>query len=279
MIVQMAAAPASRYQTISIDGVPAKIDARFWPPRAGSGLTAADVTRVLGQAVRRSAGTRAAMRPGNVPAQINITVVDTEGVVLGIASTRDAPEFGFDVSAQKARTAAFFSRPDAGARLRAAGQAGYADAAAADGVMLNGTIAFSGRAIAFLSRPFFPDGQDGTANGPFSKPINVWSPFNNGLQLALIRSALVKGMTGAPMSRCTSLPGVGNGMQISAGGVPLYRNGVLVGAVGASGDGIDQDDFVAAAGSVGFDVPPNLSADRFTVRGIRLPVPSPTEVN
>ena len=40
-------------------------------------------------------------------------------------------------------------------------------------------VAFSDRANGFLSRPFFPDGIDGTQNGPFSKPINVWSPFNN----------------------------------------------------------------------------------------------------
>ena len=36
-----------------------------------------------------------------------------------------------------------------------------------------------------------------------------------------------------------------NGLQIFPGGEPLYRNGVLVGAVGVSGDGVEQDDMVA----------------------------------
>jgi len=30
--------------------------------------------------------------------------------------------------------------------------------------------------------------------------------------------------------------------------VPLYRNGVLIGAVGVSGDGVDQDDMIAFLG-------------------------------
>ena len=43
----------------------------------------------------------------------------------------------------------------------------------------------------------------------------------------------------------TQLP---NGIQIFAGSVPIYRNGQLVGAIGVSGDGIDQDDMVAFLG-------------------------------
>ena len=41
-----------------------------------------------------------------------------------------------------------------------------------------------------------------------------------------------------------------NGIQIFSGGVPIYRGDTLVGAVGVSGDGIDQDDMVAFPGSV-----------------------------
>ena len=53
--------------------------------------------------------------------------------------------------------------------------------------------------------------------------------------------------------------------------VPLYRNGVLIGAIGISGDGIDQDDIVASAGSVGFEAPEAIRADQLFVRGVRLP--------
>jgi uncharacterized protein GlcG (DUF336 family) len=240
-----------------------------------SSLTADDVTRIITQAAQQAYRTRAAIRrPIPSPAEVNITVVDTSGVALGIFSTIDAPIFGFDVSAQKARTSVFFSTATAGAMIRGAegGKfAKFADAALADGIKLDGSIAFSERANGFLSRPFFPDGINGTANGPFSKPINFWSPFNVGLQLALDRSALVTVLTGGIPLNCTAIPSLPNGIQIFAGGVPLFKNGVLVGAIGISGDGIDQDDIIAATGSIGFEAPPGIRADTLIVRGARLP--------
>ena len=39
-----------------------------------------------------------------------------------------------------------------------------------------------------------------------------------------------------------------NGIQIFPGSVPIYKSGVLVGALGISGDGVDQDDMVAFLG-------------------------------
>jgi hypothetical protein len=91
--------------------------------------------------------------------------------------------FGFDVSVQKARTAAFYSNANAGALLRGAGLGSYVDRAAADGLKLDGSVAFTDRAGGFLHRPFFPDGINNTAPGPFSTAINQWSVFNVGLQL------------------------------------------------------------------------------------------------
>jgi uncharacterized protein GlcG (DUF336 family) len=44
-----------------------------------------------------------------------------------------------------------------------------------------------------------------------------------------------------------------NGLITFPGGVPLYKNGVLVGGVGVSGDGVDQDEIVAFAAAVGFE--------------------------
>jgi hypothetical protein len=55
------------------------------------------------------------------------------------------------------------------------------------------------------------------------------------------------------------------------GSVPLYRNGVLVGGLGVSGDGVDQDDFVAGGGSAGFEAPAAIRADQIVVQGVRLP--------
>jgi uncharacterized protein GlcG (DUF336 family) len=49
------------------------------------------------------------------------------------------------------------------------------------------------------------------------------------------------------------------------GGMPLYRNGELVGGIGVSGDGVEQDENVAEAGAKGFEAPKAIRAD--TVAG------------
>ena len=48
------------------------------------------------------------------------------------------------------------------------------------------------------------------------------------------------------------------------GGVPLYRDGELVGAVGVSGDGVEQDEHVAVAGAKGFEAPKAIRVDTVT---------------
>ena len=60
-------------------------------------------------------------------------------------------------------------------------------------------------------------------------------------------------------------------MQIFAGGTPIYRNGVLIGGVGVSGDGIEQDDIIAAGGANMFAPPVEIRSDQFFVREVRLP--------
>lgn len=49
------------------------------------------------------------------------------------------------------------------------------------------------------------------------------------------------------------------------GGLPLYKNGKLVGGIGVSGDGVDQDEDVAEAGACGFQPPVVIRVD--TVSG------------
>ena len=197
-------------------------------------------------------------------------MVDTEGRVLGLFRQQDAPVFGFDVSVQKARTAAFFSGANAATLLRGAGLGSYVDRAAADGLKLDGSIAFTDRAGGFLHRPFFPDGINNTAAGPFSTEINQWSVFNVGLQLDLIKTNLQAAIVGASVP-CTSIPSLPNGIQIFPGSIPLYKNGVLVGAIGISGDGVDQDDLIAAGGANGYSPAPAIRSDQVFVRGVRLP--------
>jgi uncharacterized protein GlcG (DUF336 family) len=274
-------AQPSAFVPLTLGPVGGAVDLRFFPfsgsmSGSSNALTAADVTTIITQAAIQADATRAAIRqPLGSPARVSISVVDSEGRVLGIFRTTDAPVFGFDVSAQKARTAALFSRVNAGTLLRGAGMGTYVDRAAADGLKLDGSVAFSDRAIGFLHRPFYPDGINGEPPGPFSTGIGQWSIFNVGLQLDLIRDNLVQTIAAPPQLPasipCTSIPNAPNGIQIFAGSVPLYKNGELVGAIGISGDGIDQDDLIAAAGSRGYTAPAQIRSDQLIIRGTRLP--------
>jgi uncharacterized protein GlcG (DUF336 family) len=245
------------------------------------GLTAPEVQTILTQGIQTAYGLRAAIRePQDSFVQVNVFVLDVDGSILGYLGTPDAPVFGFDVSAQKGRAAAFFSGRNAGSDLRAAGLGSFADRAQQDGIAFDGSIAFSNRAVGFIHRPFFPDGIDGTPPGPLSTGLPEWSPFNVGLQLAIVQDALFTILTGGqvplsssgqPKCSASNLRGVQNGTQIFAGSVPLYKNGQLVGGVGVSGDGIDQDDNVAFGASQGFEAPLVIRSDQVVVREARLP--------
>src|SRR6267142_5077632 len=185
-------AQTSVFTAAMVGGIAGEVDTRFFPfvgspTVTADSLTSVDVSTVIAHAAQQANITRAAIRqPLGSNARVSIAVVDTKGVVLGVFRQTDAPVFGFDVSVQKARTAAFYSATGAAASLRTVGFGSYVDRAADDGLKLDGSVAFTDRAGGFLHRPFFPDGIDNTAPGPFSTGIGVWSVFNVGLQLDLI---------------------------------------------------------------------------------------------
>ncbi len=272
-----------------------------FPPTAGTGpagqaLTANEVATLLQNALKTAYAGRAQIRrPLDSFIQVTVSVVDVNGVVLGVARTPDAPVFGTDVSLQKARSAMFMSR---GSQVSGGSAAFllqqfnsavastilvppqpvgnnalgvfiqlYATAAKQfiSGTSLDDGIAYSSRGIGNIHRPFYPDGIDGTPSGPFSTPYANWSPFNVGLQLDLIIDNVAQHLvflrTGAAAAetaqQCSFLPvtapvgttrQLANGLQPFAGGFPIYRNGVLVGGIGVSGDGIDQDDSIGFLG-------------------------------
>jgi hypothetical protein len=60
-------------------------------------------------------------------------------------------------------------------------------------------------------------------------------------------------------------PGLKDGITIFPGGEPLYINGKLVGAIGVSGDGVDQDDLVSYTGATGFEAPNAIRSDNLSV--------------
>ncbi len=185
-------APPSGFVARNVGGVSGFVDTTSSPvPFIGGTdglLTAAEVEVIIGQAARQAERTRSAVRnPIGLPARMSITVVDTTGTILGMFRNLDAPVESWDISAQKARTANFFMRANAGAILSANGFQQYVTALANEGIQLNGSVAFSVRAIGFLSYPIFPPGATQSSSfGPLSKPLGEWSIFNIGLQSDLL---------------------------------------------------------------------------------------------
>ena len=276
--------PASKFKIVTIGGnipVRVKIDIPIIPSPTAGGLTAADVEKVLVQGIQQALITRALIhQPVGSHIEVSVGVVDQNGVVVGAASTTDAPISSYDIAVQKARSAAFFSNASAASRLRSGGLGKYVDAANAEGLRLDGSVAITGRCLIFLSRPFLPDGIDGTENGPFSNPIEDNSAFNTGLQLDTVLGGIVgalgpyltTGVVPPKAGGCSPIIGAGNGFQVRQASVPLYKNGKLVGGVGCSGDGDQQEDIVVGFASAGFDADPAIRSDRVFVRGnIRLP--------
>lgn len=210
-------------------------------------LSAVEVSNIIAAAANRTRTTRAGIRlPRGQPAQVFISVVsnpDASGVaptVLGtFCTSSNTTRFSWDVAVQKARSALFFSATNR---------------------------AYSTRSVGFLSQSLYPPGISGTQPGLFfalqerfsiitPTPFTATNPVN-----------------GAVFTTSTNVnPNLPNGVTIFPGGFPLYRNGVIIGAIGVSGDGIDQDDIIAASGASLFPAPEAVRADRTQYRGARLP--------
>jgi uncharacterized protein GlcG (DUF336 family) len=235
----------------------------------GVAISALEAQRILEQAFAVMSQARAQIRqPLDSRAEVTIALVDTHGVPLGIVRSPDAPVFGIDVSLQKARSAAFLSNAFAAPQLLSDPSADVRSFVPAtrsflsNPTALTGQIAFSDRAIGNLARPYFPDGELGRPPGPLSRPNAKWSPFSTGLQSALVLTNLAQHLgfvTGASLidtpAQCSFLPDAApgqnrlqNGLQIFPGAVPIYRGNQLIGALGVSGDGIDQDDMISFLG-------------------------------
>lgn len=216
-----------------------------FPIEGNDFLDAIEVQQIIDQAVEQANKTRAAIRrPIGSPARVFVSVSDVKGNILGIWRTPDATIFSYDVSAQKARTVVAFSDPTSslGSNLRTT-----------LGLSATAELAVTCRAVGFLSQDFYPPGID-----------------RDLLDFDLERGPLFEGEEFKLQENLRLLP-FGNGITIFPGGVPLYKDGKLVGGIGVSGDGVDQDDIIAAAGAKGFEPPPEIRCDQFFYNGVRLP--------
>ena len=285
-------------------------------------LSAEEVKVILEEALALANSMRAQIRrPLGSQARVSISVVDTNGAILGFARTRDGPIFGADVSLQKARTAVFFSGTGQGITQSPADTlrglpapkylapvfdpeevaddfsqqlvpalledspltapapeiSDYVVAAQRflgipDALERSGApSAFADRSGGNLSRPHYPDGVAENPNGPLSKVRGEWSVFSVGLQLDLVYNSLIQhvahvtldgavpdvsqtcpGNTGFDPDNLFQMQGgatqLANGIQIFPGSVPIFRGDTLVGGIGVSGDGVDQDDMISFLG-------------------------------
>ncbi len=209
-------------------------------PQAGpvGGLTAAEVTSIVTNAINTASITRAVIRlPIGQRTKMVIAVADLDGTLLALYRMPDATVFSVDVSVAKARNMTYFN----------SAQVNPADL---PGVPVG--TAVTNRTIGFGAQPLYPPGIDGSPNGPF------FQLFVNDVN--------------SPCSQGSQPPGPKqSGIVFFPGSVGLYRNGTLVGGLGVSGDGVDQDDYVTAGGSAGFEAPDQIRADQIIDSGVRLP--------
>src|SRR5579863_2600202 len=199
------------------------------PPATLQSLTAADVT-ALAQAAAQAAD----------PNTMVIAVVDRAGTVLGVYRKPSAPalstgNFSAQVDANElavslARTAAFFS---------------------------NDQAPLSSRTVRFLSGIHFPPGIANTPNAPLYGIENT----NRGCTLS------TNYIAGQSIPPARSISGAATGLGITTGkadvndsdpnavnpgGVPLFKNGILVGGVGVAGVDLNVAEFAAFSGEAGF---------------------------
>ena len=221
-------------------GQPPEGDLITLAPGPLGGLSAVDVKQILDNAEATANTTRAAIRlPLGSKTRMVIALADLDGTIIGLRRMQDSTVFSIDVAASKARNMVYFN------------------SAVRTNADLNGVpmgTAVTNRTISFGAQPLYPPGIDGSSAGPFFNlyTMDLANPCTQGFQ---------SGTANSNKSGIVFFPG-------SAG---LFRNGALVGGLGVSGDGVDQDDYVTSGGTAGFEAPANIRADQIMDQGVRLP--------
>jgi len=206
------------------------------------GLTAQEVQQIFTQSLATAVTTRAIIRlPLGTRAKFVISVSDLDGQVIGLYRMKDATMFSVDVAVTKSRNVIYFSGPTR-------------QQSDLPGVPIN--TAVTNRTIEFGSEPFYPPGVDYSTPGPF---------------FSLYKADVATPCTQGAQAQTPATIPYQSGIVFFPGATPLYKNGVLVGGLGISGDGVEQDDFATAGGGVGFLPADSIRADQIFVQGVRLP--------
>lgn len=216
-------------------------------PRADplGNLSLAEVEQIVRQSIDGSNRTRANVRlPLGKCTRMIISVANLDGELLAVYRMRDALIMSFDVSVAKSRNVVYFSTT-----------AGNMDLGFPVGT------AVSNRGLGFGGQPLYPSGIAGRV-GPFFDEYlaDVGSPGDPVNKSGFCRQA------DDPPSLNQS------GIIWFPGSSPLYGNGLLVGGLGISGDGVEQDDYAVFLGAQGFLPPPAIRNDAFAFEnGVRIP--------
>src|SRR4029077_5675601 len=168
-------------------------------------LTAADVQTIINQAVTRAVR----ISPNSV-----IAVTDREGYVLGVWVVRGGAATPGEIATavSKAGTAAYLSSNQNG---------------------------FTSRTAGFIIQQHFPPGVSNTAPGPLVGVglSNLFiSDVNHFKKIDMVYCPPPYPPAVIPSPGTFGTPILGTSLDGSTGGVPLYKNGLLLGGIGVTGD-------------------------------------------